>query len=478
MVKHKRVTDPVHGNIQLSELETKIVSSRAFQRLHNVRQLGLAYYVFPGANYSRLSHSLGACHNASRMIDAARINCGSDSEKIKKIDELEQSLRLSALLHDIGHYPFSHATEHVVKDFYSQTLMEPSSAASPVTSDSQPLAKPRIGIDHEGLGRKVLEHDKELSAIFSAFNFDSDKIKSIFSNENPENSLVEIITSDLDCDRLDYLKRTSHHTGLPYGGVDTEFLVSQAAVDSDFRFCYTRKALRAADHLLVSRYYDYLQVPFHKTVCALEWSLTESINALLRKGIIACSSEDMIEKIENGSWHDFDDNYFFTQFRALLEAPATKTDEPVLADHLKAVLHRKPASCILFREAVISHGDEKLFNRTLKLLDNLLLDFARRKGIDAARFKVWRHKVVFAKYRADAATEEVGAARILNVHGTQSTPLCGLSQALFAKLVECKHVGLRVFYLPATPLATTESSALMQDLESYLSAEGFLWPFD
>ncbi|WP_406624132.1 hypothetical protein [Acidovorax sp. SDU_ACID1] len=89
----KRITDPVHGSIQLTSLESDIVATKAFQRLHNVRQLGLAYYVFPAANYSRFSHSLGACHNASRMIDAIAVN--GDSRAKEKAEKYRTDLRLA-----------------------------------------------------------------------------------------------------------------------------------------------------------------------------------------------------------------------------------------------------------------------------------------------------------------------------------------------------------------------------------------------
>jgi HD superfamily phosphohydrolase len=103
-----RITDAVHGTFGISELESDIISTPVFQRLHNVRQLGLAHLVYPGAEYSRFAHSLGACHVAGRMLRGINQNCQ------KQLDDDEiQMYRLTGLLHDLGHYPFSHAMEYV-----------------------------------------------------------------------------------------------------------------------------------------------------------------------------------------------------------------------------------------------------------------------------------------------------------------------------------------------------------------------------
>src|SRR5713101_5180121 len=115
----KRVADPVHGTIGLSELEAAVINTGAFQRLRNVKQLGLAPLVFPGADYSRFSHCLGACHVTGSILEALRSSGSADS----LTDERIQIYRLSALLHDVGHYPFSHAMEEAVKDYYSSLLL-------------------------------------------------------------------------------------------------------------------------------------------------------------------------------------------------------------------------------------------------------------------------------------------------------------------------------------------------------------------
>jgi HD superfamily phosphohydrolase len=121
-----KVHDSVHKIIGLSEIESEIINTRAFQRLRNVRQLSLVHYVFPGADYSRFSHSIGVCHLAGRMFDAIYTKDtdegkGPRTERIHLSDEdyqLKQKIRLAGLLHDIGHYPFSHTMEDAIKLFF------------------------------------------------------------------------------------------------------------------------------------------------------------------------------------------------------------------------------------------------------------------------------------------------------------------------------------------------------------------------
>src|SRR5688572_410279 len=115
----KRISDVIHGPIGLSDLELTLIQSPSFQRLRGIKQLGLAHYVYPSADYARFSHSLGVCHVTGEILSALRRSgVRVDSEEI-------QLYRLAALFHDVGHYPFSHATESAVKIFYGAGLLSP-----------------------------------------------------------------------------------------------------------------------------------------------------------------------------------------------------------------------------------------------------------------------------------------------------------------------------------------------------------------
>jgi uncharacterized protein len=214
--EYKSITDPIYGYIGLSELEAEVVSSSAFQRLHNVRQLGLAHLVFPSAGYSRFSHSVGACHVAGRILDALENNAPSSAPKGKR----KQLYRLAALLHDIGHYPFSHATEIAVQSFYVG-----GSVLDLVGSETAESAKE--GLHHEEVGGLVIGGDREIRDALQHHGYDLDDLLAIFSKSKPD-ILFGLISSDLDCDRLDYLRRSAHACGVPYGEVDVDFIISKS----------------------------------------------------------------------------------------------------------------------------------------------------------------------------------------------------------------------------------------------------------
>jgi HD superfamily phosphohydrolase len=240
----KRIADPVHGTIGLSALEARVISTRAFQRLRNVKQLGLAHYVFPGADYSRFSHSLGVCHLTGRMIDTLKNFISSSGRQVDPEhdlgnDNVVQLYRLAGLLHDLGHYPFSHTTEHAGRSHYR--------------------GKGVAFIRHEEVGKQVLLNDSELRTILEEDGLSADTIASIFTRETMT-PYSRVISSDLDADRMDYLLRNAHHTGLPYGLVDLDYLLTQFRLDNTPQVCLSHRALKTADHFLLGRYFDYQQV--------------------------------------------------------------------------------------------------------------------------------------------------------------------------------------------------------------------------
>src|SRR5690348_16368350 len=106
-----RISDPIYGTIGITAIERDIIASPAFQRLRNIKQLGLAHYVFPGSDYSRLAHSLGVCHIAAETFGILSNRCPEPRPDDREV----QQYRLAALLHDCGHYPFSHAMEYAFK---------------------------------------------------------------------------------------------------------------------------------------------------------------------------------------------------------------------------------------------------------------------------------------------------------------------------------------------------------------------------
>lgn len=153
----KTIADPLYGSVQLTKLESQIVSSAAFQRLHNVRQLGLGHLVFPSAAYSRFSHSVGACANADRILTAIESN-----SKRRFCAEQRQGVRLTALLHDLGHFPFSHTTEHAMKRYVREGIyqkVDVNFQQRELEMGLPSTTQEPVFIDHEDTGKLVFNGD-------------------------------------------------------------------------------------------------------------------------------------------------------------------------------------------------------------------------------------------------------------------------------------------------------------------------------
>lgn len=235
----KTIIDPVFGFIRIPNgLLLDIVKHPAFYRLSRIRQLGGANFVFPGANHTRFQHSLGAFHLMSTAIMKLQMkgNFIFDSEA--------EAVQAAILLHDIGHGPFSHVLEH--------TLIS--------------------GVDHEEISLMVMEKmNEEMRGQLTL------AIK-IFKDEYPKRFLHQLISSQLDMDRLDYLRRDSFFTGVTEGNIGSSRIIDMLDVRDD-RLVIEHKGIYSIENYLVSRRLMYWQVYLHKTGVSAEHVL---INALSR----------------------------------------------------------------------------------------------------------------------------------------------------------------------------------------------------
>ena len=398
----RRIADPVHNSIGLSEVELKIISTPAFQRLRGVKQLGLAYLVYPGADYSRFSHSLGVCHVTWQILTALKRNCPD----LDITDDEIQIYRLAGLLHDVGHYPFSHTMEHAVKEFYANSMMAPLESGK--TQDEGTSQ----GINHEQVGKKIVHEDRDIKAILDAAKIDPSKISAIFLRESPP-KFANLVSSDLDADRIDYLLRTAHHTGLPYGSVDLTYLLSQLRVDKEDRICLTRKAVRTAEHFLLSRYFDYSQVAHHKTVAALELVLAKVLAALLDKKYVDFSKNKVEQMIANGDWSDLDDAAMDEHIATLSK---DRSDENI-ATMAKSILLRSPPKLIWEHNKFYDRQSATEVRHIKSRLKSKIPEWSKKYKISEVLWWMWDTGLTFTKIGANVSVaslvqpDEKGADR-------------------------------------------------------------------
>lgn len=245
--------DSVHNIIRLKtdsdegKLLVKLIDTREFQRLRRVRQLGLALFTYQGAEHSRFTHSLGALHLATRILDKL-----SAKYKISAAEKV--AVRAAALLHDIGHGAFSHVIETI------------------------------LGFHHENFTiEAVLSDETEVGKVLREFSpaLAQDVADIVAGNFRPT-ALAQLVSSQLDVDRMDYLLRDSLMTGAKYGIYDLEWIIKSLEIDKkDDRLYVSAGGIHAVEDYLQARYYMFRQVYFHRTLRAAEAVL----RSLLRRAL-------------------------------------------------------------------------------------------------------------------------------------------------------------------------------------------------
>ena len=268
------IRDPVHGSIHIDDDEIPIITTPFFQRLRNIKQLGLSEYVFPGATHTRFIHSIGVMSIGDKVFNKI-------FKKItpsKDIKRLEKTFKLSCLLHDIGHAPLSHATESVMPLIQSLNI-----------------SKRHISIDEKRSNRQANHEDYTIKTITDSslveslkmverdLEVDKDCIADLVSGktQNPEYFSIDginyfpvlhqLVSSELDCDRMDYLLRDAYFCGVSYGRFDLDWMIDNieaCIIDNNAYLGISERAVATFDDFLLSRFHMFLQVYFHyRSVC-------------------------------------------------------------------------------------------------------------------------------------------------------------------------------------------------------------------
>jgi HD superfamily phosphohydrolase len=262
------IRDPVHGAIELSDSEVAILDSRPYQRLRAIKQLGFSEFSFPGATHNRYLHSIGVCHLSGLAFDSIFKNYPFQFSEFKQ--RMRQVTRLAALLHDIGHGPLSHTTEEVMPSLQELNV----AAYSPQRRQHNRRAH------HEDYTVKFLT-ESSLTAILQKYFSDIKPIHiaclvdraldcpdDFFIHNTIDFRIIlsQIVSSEMDVDRLDYLERDAYFCGTTYGRVELNWLIANLTyhrVDKNLHLAINRRALYTFDDFLLSRHHMHLMVYFH-----------------------------------------------------------------------------------------------------------------------------------------------------------------------------------------------------------------------
>ena len=262
MNKLKIINDPIYGFITIpSELIYDIIAHRYFQRLRRITQMGLSYMVYPGANHTRFHHAIGCLFLMQKAINVLKF------KGVNITKEEEEALQIAILLHDIGHGAFSHSLENSIVN----------------------------GISHEEISLKFMEILNE------EFNGKLTLAIAIFKGNHSKKFLNQLISSQLDIDRLDYLKRDSFYTGVAEGNVNSERLITMLNVVNN-NLVVEEKGIYSAEKFIISRRLMYWQVYLHKTSLVAEKimvKLLQRAKYLVSKGYDVPASNTFLHFLKN-----------------------------------------------------------------------------------------------------------------------------------------------------------------------------------
>ena len=236
------IVDPIHDFIRVYDIELKIIDSPIFQRLRRIRQLSGAHLTYPSAQHSRFEHSLGVMHIAGQAATALK------EKEFLKSDQIAE-IRLAALLHDVGHGPFSHLFEEVLEI--------------------------KKKISHEEIGKKIIQ-ESEIGDILSKANYDKKKITKLAFGYPKYRFVNEIISGSLSADMMDYLQRDGYFTGAEHAKIDHKRIIQSMDVYKT-KLALEKSALYSFESMILSRYQMFKAVYFHKTVRSAEVMMLESI---------------------------------------------------------------------------------------------------------------------------------------------------------------------------------------------------------
>ncbi len=338
--KLKIINDPIYGFITIpSPLIFELIEHRYFQRLRRITQMGMSYLVYPGAHHTRFHHAIGAMHLMQKAVQTLIF------KGVEINNEESEALYIAILLHDIGHGPFSHAMEHSIVE----------------------------NIDHELISLLFMnELNKE-------FNNRLTLAIQIFNNEYPRKFFYQLISGQLDMDRMDYLKRDSFYTGVSEGSVNSQRLISMLNVFED-KLVVEEKGIYSVEKFIIARRLMYWQVYLHKTSLVAEQlviRLLKRAKELSNKGVELKGSEALIYFLKSTITKENIDGIILNEF--------AKLDDYDIISAMKFWQFED--------DFVLSTISEMLLNRELLKIEIQNEEFSESKIAEFKNELISKHKV-------------------------------------------------------------------------------------
>jgi HD superfamily phosphohydrolase len=337
----KVVRDSVHGLIAIRPDERyllDLINAPEFQRLRRIRQLGVSNMTYPGAEHTRFSHSLGVLNFSGRMLDHLKRRYADHSEIAGLVSKYERTIKTAALLHDTGHGPFSHMLERAF----------PSTAS------------------HEARTAQIITgKESEVRAILQHHKIEPDEVRAVIDGTFSVRFLRDIVSSQLDADRMDYLLRDSLMTGVEYGSFDAEWIIHALCLGTDpvqqapaganhLRLCLDRaRGLQAAEQLIVARMHMSYQVYYHRATRGWEAHLLclfHLAGILAEAGQLPVTTPEVVHRfltskgeLTHADFLEFDETVMMAAFRSWSKWTPGSEDQAALVNLSTCFLGRRKA---------------------------------------------------------------------------------------------------------------------------------------
>lgn len=381
--KSKIIFDPLYGFIHITNLEWEIIHTPFYQRLRWIKQLGFTFYTFPGAEHSRYGHSIGVMFNAHKIL--ARLGKAvSDQELLddrvsSESKTFHQSIRLAALLHDLGTFMFSHTTEMAYIRF-GETTNEKNGKGHPD--------------DHEHLGSYIIkntDYEGGITFVLKKFNLDPQKISNLVKGVDPVIIANQILHSEIDCDRMDYLLRDAHYSGIKYGTYDRDYLLHHirvAKVDNQEVLAIHHNALHAVEDFLMARFAWYSQVVRSARGARFDAIAEELTFHMLKEGQIYTYSQLMHMIAQDPvKFYTFNDQYFMTQVHHQYSSGGFDKF-PRIKDLAFCLLFGKAPRTVKaeeFKQRILSQDEDAVYEKIVRRAQDKVAqirDILKKKGTD------------------------------------------------------------------------------------------------
>ncbi len=379
--------DPIHGFIDVTEDENHIIDSKPFQRLRNIKQLATTNLVYHGAEHTRFGHSVGVMHLVSKTFDSVteknpKLFSKKAVENEKRCKYYRQILRLIALTHDLGHAPFSHASEELFPsnkkhEDYTKDIIFNTEIGDYINQIGERFQKK--------YGEQYIITPQLIWAIYNGDFLERDNIAF-----EVRFFLKGFMDGELDCDKMDYLLRDSKFCGVSYGKYDLERFISTLTVykdSSSMKLAIEKGGIQALEEFILARYFMFIQVYFHKTRRYFDKQLVKALKVVLPDGHYPENTREFLE---------WDDN------RVMYELKASKHPD------VRPFLDRITMTCVYETPAHSGSAAEQdkfqmIYNSLKKECKNILTD-----NVDKAA-----HKLQPSYFASKDAKDDSGKAIII-----------------------------------------------------------------